>query len=284
MAYASARDLADQWVARAADDPGGRRELMIRLYNGPRGAGSAHLPFRRAALAFLDWQLRRGVLDPATGSPWWRAVNASLLHDGCEAFAISAGVAGEPSTSAVAATLDFIHRPDAVTWYRAHNLSIARAYLAYVDLAEAENRSERFFLNVVLLRVLYAHAMVARPRLALGRFSVLASRLGDPRLGMTGVFLSLSRTLPHRYPLAGDLEFYVRREHTVGRVLDLGVIQPRLRAVYDWAADELGEPGVAALLSATGIPSYAWDTADVRPWQSPPTGLVRLARRAVPVT
>ncbi len=282
MAYASARDLADQWVARAADDPIARRQLMIRLYNGPRGAGPTHLPFRRAALAFLDWQVQRGVLAPGTGSPWWRAMNASLLHDGCEAFAISAGVAGEPSTSAVAATLDFIHRPDAVTWYRAHNLSIVGAYLAHRDLAETENRVERFFLNLVLLRVLYAHAMVAHPRLALGRLAFLAPRLGDPRLGMTSVFLSLSRTLPDRYPLTVELERYVRREHTVGRVLDIGVIQPRMRAVYDWAAGELDEPRVASLLSDTGIPSYAWDPADAEHWQPVPTRLARLARWAVP--
>ncbi len=52
---------------------------------------------------------------------------------------------------------------DAVRWrsdrthvYRAHNASIASAYLDHRDLACTESRPERFFLNVVLLRVLYA--------------------------------------------------------------------------------------------------------------------------------
>ena len=51
-------------------------------------------------------------------------------------------------------------------------------------------------MNVALGRVLYAHALVAAPRLALGRFAPLGRLLGDPRLGMAGAFLSLGRVLP----------------------------------------------------------------------------------------
>ena len=53
-------------------------------------------------------------------------------------------------------------------------------------------------MNVALARVLYAHALVAVPRLALGRFGAPARFLGDPRLGMVGAFLSLRRVLPKR--------------------------------------------------------------------------------------
>lgn len=46
-------------------------------------------PYRRAEIAFMRWQLRRGVLaspDSARpGSPWWRAVNLALLRDATEA-------------------------------------------------------------------------------------------------------------------------------------------------------------------------------------------------------
>ena len=51
-------------------------------------------------------------------------------------------------------------------------------------------------MNVVLCRVLYTHALVAAPRLSLGWLRPLAPFLGDPRLGMTGIFLQLSRVLP----------------------------------------------------------------------------------------
>jgi hypothetical protein len=42
-------------------------------------------------------------------------------------------------------------------------------YLEHERLAHAETAPERFFMNVALARALYAHALVAAPRLALVR-------------------------------------------------------------------------------------------------------------------
>ncbi len=39
---------------------------MGRCYSGPFGRAPRHLPFRRAALSFMGWQVRRGVLRPET--------------------------------------------------------------------------------------------------------------------------------------------------------------------------------------------------------------------------
>ena len=86
---------------------------------------------------------------------------------------------------------------------------------------------ERFFINVVLVRVLFAHALVAAPRLALGWLAPLARPVGDPRIGMTGIFMSLSRVLPDQYPLGDDVETYVAVEHGFGHMLDIGIIAPR---------------------------------------------------------
>jgi hypothetical protein len=153
------------------------------------------------------------------------------------------GRPGAPRTPGAAATLDFIREPTARTWYRAHNVTIVSAYLDNEDLARSEGRVERFFLNLVLMRVLYAHALVAAPRLALGWLAPVGRLVGDPRVGMTGIFLSLSRVLPDRYPLEDDLGRYVDDEHSLGHLLDVGVIVPRLDRLYDWSAGELGLPG-----------------------------------------
>src|SRR3712207_6994036 len=63
------------------------------------------LPFRRAALSFMRWQKRRGLLEPRDASPpgsvWWRAVNERLLLDGCEAVALLGRSGGEPSSQVV---------------------------------------------------------------------------------------------------------------------------------------------------------------------------------------
>ena len=151
--------------------------------------------------------------------------------DGCESVALTGGLSGEPSASSVRLWLEFIAKPTARNWYRAHNASIVTAYLEHRELAEEESPPERFFMNVALGRVLYAHALVAAPHLALGRFAPLSRILGDPRLGMAGAFLSLGRVLPDRYPLAEALEAYLADEHRLGRLLDYSVIAPRLQRV-----------------------------------------------------
>ncbi len=279
---------AEAEVAAARDDPAARLALLVRTYAGPAGAvaGGArrHLPFRRAALSFMRWQVQRGVLAPldasTPGSVWWRAVNERLLRDGCEAVALVGDRPGEPSSPAVALWLDFVATPTARCWYRAHNASIVRGYLEHRRLAEAEGPAERFFMNVALVRVLYTHAAVAAPRLALGRFGPLGPVLGDPRLGAAGVFLSLRRVVPDRYPLDLEVQRYIADEQHLGRLLDYAVIVPRLQRLYEWSARELAEPELLDLVD-DGSPVYAWPAEDRDVWNPPSVPLAaRLLRRA----
>ena len=269
---AGALARAEAQVAVVRDDPAGRLALMSRVFHGPTGRAPRHLPFRRAALSFMRWQDRRGVLDPLDASPpgslWWRAINDRLLRDGCETIALLGGAEGDPSSHAVELWLEFGARPTGRNWYRAHNASIVGAYLEHRELAESESVPERFFMNVVLARVMYAHALVAAPRLALGRLAPLGRVLGDPRLGMAGVFLSLRRVLPDRYPLDEDVERYIAAEQRIGRMLDYAVIIPRLQDLYEWSAGELAEPQVLELIR-DGSPVYAWPFEQRQVWRAP---------------
>jgi hypothetical protein len=211
------------------------------------------------------------VLAPLDASPpgsvWWRAINERLLRDGCEAVALVGGHGEEPSSRAVRLWLDFVAKPTGRNWYRAHNASIVSAYLQHRSLAELERAPERFFMNVALVRVLYAHALVGSPRLALGRLAPLGRLLGDPRLGMAGVFLSLGRVLPDRYPLAEAVETYIGEEHRLGRLLDYAVIGPRLQRLFEWSAGELGETGLVDLVRE-GNPVYAWPFEERHVWRT----------------
>jgi hypothetical protein len=266
---AAARAAAQ--VAAVRDDPVARLALLANTYHGPAGRAPRHLPFRRAALSFMRWQANRGVLDPIhadrPGSPWWRAINERLLRDGCESVALVGGLPGEPSSPTVELWLSFIAAPSGRNWYRAHNSSIVAAYLENRALAAAESAPERFFMNVALARVLYAHALVAAPRLALGRCAPLGRVLGDPRLGMAGAFLSLGRVLPHRYPLGGAVELYLADEHGLGRMLDYAVIAPRGQRLYEWSAEELGQPRLVELIR-DGNPTYEWPFEQRHVWRS----------------
>jgi hypothetical protein len=280
---------AEAQVAAARDDPAARFALVDRTYHGPTGRAPRHLPFRRAARSFMRWQAQRGLLNALEASPpgsvWWRAVNERLLRDGCEAVALVGDRPGEPSSRAVRLWLEFVARPTGSNWYRAHNASVVGGYLEHQALAEAESAPERFFMNVALVRVLYAHTLVAAPRLALGRLAPLARALGDPRLGMAGVFLSLRRVLPNRYPLAQDVESYISDEQRLGRMLDYAVIVPRLQRLYEWSARELGEPPLLELVR-DGSPIYAWPYEERHVWRashmSLPARLLERATRARP--
>jgi hypothetical protein len=276
---------ADKQVAAVRDDPAGRIALSERSYHGPFGEAPRHLPVRRAALSFMRWQLRRGVLEPPTssrpGSPWWRAVNERLLRDGCEAVALSGDLGGPASSRTVTYWKSFADYPTARSWYRAHNASVVDAYLQHRDLAQEESVAERFFMNVILSRVLYTHALVAAPRLSLGWLRPLAPFLGDPRLGMTGIFLQLSRVLPDEYPLADTVTDYISAELRFGRILDYGVIEPRLQQLYEWSAEELDAPG---LLDCTrdGALTYSWPFEERDVWKPGKSIAIQFAHRVLP--
>jgi hypothetical protein len=271
---ASAFASAERQVAAVQDDPVSRVALMARLFRGPTGRAPRHVPFRLAALSFMRWQAQRGVLNPIDVSPpgsvWWRAMNERLLRDGCEAIGLLRGLAGEPSSQAVRLWLEFSARPTGRNWYRAHNASVVSGYLEHRNLAETENAPERFFINVALVRVLYAHVLVGAPTLALGPLAPLGRVLGDPRFGMAGMFLSLRRVVPNRYPLAFEVERYIVAEHRLGRMLDYAVIVPRLQRLYEWSAQELDEPRLLNLVR-DGNPIYAWPFEERHVWRSPNT-------------
>jgi hypothetical protein len=266
----TASELAAARVAAARDDPARRLELAAGNFGcGVRPEGLWRR-FARSELAFVQAQIARGVLappdGPRPGSPWWRAVNERLLRDTVEATLLRRGWAGRPSTPSVDLWLAFIDEPSAASWYRAHNASIVAAYLEHESLAHRELLVERFFLNVALLRVLYAHALAAAPRLALGRFAPLAKLFGDPRGGAVGWFLSVKRVFPERYPLTGvTLDDVVAAEHRFFRPVDYGVIGKRLDELYAFAARSLDEPRVEHLL-CDGIPAYAWPSDAREPW------------------
>jgi len=285
--HAGALAAAEAQVAVVRDDPAARLALMARLFRGPTGGAPRHLPFRRAALSFMRWQVKRGILNrleaSSPGSVWWRAMNDRLLRDGSEAVALLGGLGGEPSSQAVRLWLEFSEQPTGRDWYRAHNASIVGGYLENLELAESETAAERFFMNVALARVQFAHALVGAPRMAVGRLAPLGRVLGDPRFGTAGLFLSLSRVLPNIYPLDGDVEGYVADEQRLGRLLDYTVIVPRLQRLYEWSAEDLDEPRLLELIR-DGSPIYAWPFEQRHVWRTaeapPGAGLVERITRA----
>jgi hypothetical protein len=265
-------------VAAVRHDPARRLRLAGSFYDDRPGRPPIRA-YRRAELAFMRWQISRGVLAPPgcdrPGSPWWRSVNEGLLRDACEADRLLAGRPGPASRPAVGRWVDFLCAPSARTWYRAHNSSVIAGYLEHQRLAMAELPVERFFMDVALARVLCVHAMVIRPRLALGWLAPAGRLAGDPRWRGADLFLSLRNILPDRYPLT---EFSIDRilelENRAGRLIDYGVIMPRMQELYAFAAADLSEPRLLGLVR-DGFPIYAWAYQDRHAWT---TERARIAR------
>jgi hypothetical protein len=131
-------------------------------------------------------------------------MNERLLKDTCEARLRILGHPAPASSPSVETSVRFARRPTPRGWYLAHNVTIVSAYLEHRDLAEEENRVERFFINLVLMRLLYAHALVAAPDLALSWVAPAARWLGDPRRAMTGRNLPVGAAGPAgRVPVRG---------------------------------------------------------------------------------
>ncbi|WP_258952993.1 hypothetical protein [Lentzea californiensis] len=129
--------------------------------------------------------------------------------------------------------------------------------------------------------MLYTHALVAAPALSLGRLRPLAPLLGDPRRGMTGIFLQLSRVLPDEYPLRAGVRYYLGEEHGFARLVDFGMIVPRLRRLYEWSAAELSAPGLLDCVR-DGALTYAWPFEDRHVWDPPRSVLLPVIHRLLP--
>lgn len=282
----SAAQDAEQMVSEVRDDPAARIRLAAQTY-ALRSVRRPYRPYRRAVVAFMRWQQARGVLNAsdaeAPGSPWWRAVNEDLLRDALEAKLLVEREDLVATRPTVQHWVDFFRAPSARSWYLAHNASVVAGYLTHADLAAREAPAERFFMNVVLVRVLYAHALVVDANLALGRFALFARLVGHPRARGPQALLSMKDVLPVSYPIDEvTIEEVIDSENRLFRLVDFGVIATRADALYAASARVLDEPRLLGLFS-DGAPAYAWpsDQRDVwtppqRPWF---TGVVEVLTR-----
>jgi hypothetical protein len=206
-----------------------------------------------AELAFLRWEVDRGVLAEPGGSAWWKAVQ-SRLADAAEEAARRFR-AGEPDAAdpAVQRWMRWMRQPTPAAWYRAHNASVVSGYLASEGLARAESWAEQRFLEIVLYRVLYAASLVERD--APGCLPVprwLAAFAADPRRASVDVMVHLPDFYPRHYPLVPrDVRHVLHQgfgvEEDLARLLDQGLVLPHAGALFDDAARQLGIPELRAL-------------------------------------
>jgi hypothetical protein len=244
-------------VAAVRDDPQGRLQLLDRAYGSEE-------EWCRAERAFMEWEVRRGVLNPPgqepPGSAWWRAVNERLLRDVEEArLLVSRGT--EPAAGRGSAWwVSFFQDPGPQSWYRAHNASVIAGYLSAAPLALRETDHEQKLMNLILMRVLYAQLMEEHGPLHPGRLSHIGRLFADPRSFGIGRIVKVPSFYPPHYPLddaAVDHHRHGWARSVFLTLVDEDMVVPRLEKLYWFVAELLALPRLVHL-ALRGMPSYPW--------------------------
>ncbi len=253
---------ADADVAAVADDPAGRLAMATDFY---RDCGGPEFRYERAPLAFMHWEVRRGVLAPvaAGGSAWWRAVNGRLLRDADEArLIVAAGDTAPGSNAAVERWLTFVRSPSRASWYAAHNTSIAMGYIDNVALAHDEVVLEQLLMSNTITRVLFAEALEDGHRLDLGVVARVGRWLGDPRTPGVASFVDVPDFYPDHYPLTPEddrrlTHRVVSLEDLLAAAIDDDVVAPLVPRVFADAAQRLALADLERFVVA-GVVGYSW--------------------------
>jgi hypothetical protein len=250
-------------IVSAANDPEARYQLRVRFYEKYGYARDGSAGFGNSELAFLRWEIDRGVLAPLDaprpGSRWWRGVNAMLLYDAELAALIHESGVEMAAPAGAQRWLDYIDEPNEKSWYLAHNGSVVGGYLAEVVSARAEVDGEQRFMNIVLYRVLYAGAMVSGGTI----LGLLGKLFANPNLPAVNFIVDVRDFYPRDYPLTRDDVRNLRgRGDTLMdlavRIFDDGVILPEAGSLYQHAAMSLGIPALSDLV-VDGRPIYPKD-------------------------
>jgi uncharacterized protein YqjF (DUF2071 family) len=261
-------DAAER-VAAVADDPSGRLALATEFY---ASAPAACRSYGRAQLAFMGWEISRGVLNPLDadqpGSPWWRAVNAGLLVDQVESI-------GPPDSGpgglGVQRWRAFLSEPTPVNWYAAHNTSVVNGYLESAELATREAMSEQWFINLVLIRVLFAHASIADDRSVGNLVGELGAVLSQPTGRAISDAVHLNDFYPATYPIHPCHAWWAELAPSAWfeRFVDKRFVLPHTTALFRSASTTLNFDDLA-LLAINDVPAYPWPLIQGGASPSPP--------------
>jgi hypothetical protein len=261
-----------RFVDSLRDNPSLRLESREAFYK-KYGASDATHPygFGDSEIAFLNWEIRRGVLSPPTtnppGSQWWSEVNLWFIYL-CEVGkrVYEANIPASDAPVASQLWIEYIKSPNAQNWYRAHNSSIIDGYLKFMHLTKQESDVEIIFMNMVMYRLLFAQGMVE------GDFEIpnLGKFLANPKGDSVDIITHIDVFYAQHYPMNPKEARIIRGvAHNFGEVcvklFDFVIIAPELNEIYQRASIWNQQPGTINLVK---------DNEPVYPDGKPHTGRV----------
>lgn len=248
MDFQQAVEQAQALCEKIKQDPQARLQTRQNFYKkfGFAIIENKHLfGFGNSELAFMEWEIDRGVLtwkDNQPVSPWWSACNLKFIF-----YSELAGIIKEndvDATEAPTATkqwLAYIESPSARSWYKAHNTTILAGFYETRSEAKEENAVEQFFLNICLYRLMFAQALVEDKTM----FGDIGELLANPRLFAVDLMVHSPWLYPAHYPLTAKDKIILLGEdpnpkHIIRnleiRLLDHEIILPNIMRLYDFAS------------------------------------------------
>lgn len=221
-------------VREATRSPIDRLKSRESFYKKYGGETKIKKNIGTSELAFLKWEIERGVLDTPeigmTGSHWWRAINTYLIF--CSTLAtlffekkkFSCGI------QEIDFWIIFLQHKSSKNWYRAHNYTIVNAYKKYEYLAAQEPLEEQYFINAVLYRLLFAGALAESKYMgSIGR--VLAS----PRMPYISIVVQISKLYPRIAP--NNWSKVKKKFNTV--LVEEWIVLPKIKQLYFFSSSHL---------------------------------------------
>lgn len=237
-----------------SDCPQTRYNSRVEFYKKYGFSTRNHYGYGNAELAFLRWAISRGVLnhsenDEKPGSLWWKKIHdRHLFYSESAAAKFEQNPGNTSPVVPVQMWLDYFKNPNVSSWYRAHNSSIIQGFLDSRNEAYKETDLERWFINIVLSRLLFAQVLVER-KTVLGKF---ARWVADPQKQTIDYLVNKEGLYPTAYPLKNDLVNFKRskacQNADLMKIFDKKLIMPRVSTIYEHCALLNNSPSLVKFL------------------------------------
>ena len=232
-----------QFIHTIKDNPEARLKSREAFYKKYGDATLGEFGYGNSELAFMKWKNRRMLHSTDSKKPtseWWNAINLWFIY--LSELGAKAKESNFPKNKLPVPArfwYEFIEKPDAVLWYRAHNSSIIDAYLKYPELAKKENLPEQVFINIVLYRLLFAQAIVEGKAFA---FSRLGKIFAHPKNNAVDLITQFETFYPENYPMTQEEQNHLLGKchnlHVLGmKFLDDVLIEPEFADLYHHASE-----------------------------------------------
>lgn len=239
------KEEIDLICSTVVNSPEGRLNLRKKFYLKYGFSKLAKYGYGQSEIDFIEWEIKRGVLNDVNdihkkGSVWWRKMNMQIIHDSEFARLLFETKSNCKSISeSVKNWLNYLNKPDSKSWYQAHNGSIINACFQFSKEIEIESHYEKIFIKDVLMRVLFAQAMVEGKEFAFGK---LGKILANPILPAVKIITRRQKLYPISYPLTQEnySSNEVFLEHHIRTFVNKYVIDKNEKKLFQFAAELIG--------------------------------------------